>query len=604
MPCPPPRLRPLVLLLVTAALLSACDRPAGLEPYQPQFSAFLQARGAPAVRDLPALQFDLPPAERPWEVSPDRLIVEIEAGQGRAFLILKDSVNVPSRQAQASAVDRMSSGRVVRRGLRGALDKASVDRALASIERAGAEVIRFYEWLGVVDVSLSRASATALLTNPWIDQIEPLPRKVDQLDYLRSAGAESIGMFAQSTPWGIQTVGAPLAWSIGATGSGVRLLVVDQGHFQGHEDLAFVPNANCFGAYGGCDDHPVISHGTHVLGIATARNNGIGVVGMAPALTGTNTFVWGGCQEPPGLDGCPHAEQLAALNWAVGNLGPNGVVNMSLGGPEFNLPVSLATASANAVGIVIVASAGNHGTNAVRYPAGYSNVIGVSGMLSSKAFPLNDNAPCSNTFDADPGSGYGPHVDLAAPWDAVSTVGNNQYAGPAPLPAVQWCGTSMAAPHVAGAVALIRSISPNLDPSNVFTRLTSTAEDLGPAGWDLQFGAGMVRAHLAAGLLPPAMTASVVNSKPKLTWTAVPFATEYRINRRVTPFLAPTWVLWATRTGTTYTDTSTPVSSFYGYNTYPSPDVGVSYYVTAYASGSEAGFGNFATFVPIGTPPY
>lgn len=231
-------------------------------------------------------------------------------------------------------------------------------------------------------------------------------------------------------------------------------------------------------------------------------------------------------------------------------------------------------------------------------------MIGVSGVLSSKQFPLADNAPCSNQGDPAPGSGFGPHVDLAAPWDAVSTVAGNQYAGPAPPPSVQWCGTSMAAPHVAGAVALLRAHNPNLDPSGVFTRLTMTAEDLGPAGWDVNFGAGMVRVHLAIGLLPPSTTAAVVSAKPKLTWTPVPFATEYRIYRRVTPFLAPTWTLWATRTGLSYTDVGTPVSSFYGYNTYPSPAIGVSYYVTAFAGGSEAGMGNFATFVPIGTPPY
>lgn len=96
-----------------------------------------------------------------------------------------------------------------------------------------------------------------------------------------------------------------------------------------------------------------------------------------------------------------------------------------------------------------------------------------------------------------------------------------------------------------------------------------TAQDLGPAGWDDHFGFGMIRARLALGLAAPSITASIVNSKPKLTWNAIPIATEYRIYRRVTPTLAWEWTLWAVRTTTSYTDPSTPVSSFYAYNTYP-----------------------------------
>lgn len=364
---PPPRRDALPLarrltLTTIVALLSSCDRPVGPAPYRPEFSSFLQARGAPTARDLPTLPFDLPPAPRPWESSGEALAAEIAGVSGRAFVILRDSGRASSKSLPVTSLDPMSSGRQVVRGIRQAIASSSVDRALASVERTGAEILAYYERIGVALVVATGASVAALLASPWVDQVEPQARTVDRLDYVGTVpkGGHAT-LFAQATPWGIQAVGAPLAWSIGATGSGARLLVVDQGHDQGHEDLPAVPTANCFGVHDGCDDHPVASHGTHVLGVASARNNGIGVVGMAPSLAGVQTFVWGACDDD-GVTGCPHAEQLAALNWAAGNLGTNGVINMSLGGAEYNTPVALAAATVHSLGIVIVASAGITGS--------------------------------------------------------------------------------------------------------------------------------------------------------------------------------------------------------------------------------------------------
>jgi subtilisin family serine protease len=224
-------------------------------------------------------------------------------------------------------------------------------------------------------------------------------------------------------------------------------------------------------------------------------------------------------------------------------------------------------------------------------------VIGVSGIKQNMTFALNDNAPCSNADDPLPGSSWGLHVDFAAPWDAHSTIANNEYAGVE----AQWCGTSMAAPHVAGLAALVRSYYPGANRSYVYDRLKSTALDLGAYGSDQYYGWGMPR-YLAVGFNAPVITATIVSGRPRLTWPAVPHATSYQIWRWVTP-TAPTAVLWATVTGTTYTDYPTKVTSFYGYNMFPNPStVSVSYQVTAVAA-NLTWAGAYATYIPNGIPP-
>ncbi len=97
-------------------------------------------------------------------------------------------------------------------------------------------------------------------------------------------------------------------------------------------------------------------------------------------------------------------------------------------------------------------------------------------------------------------------------------------------------------------------------------------------------------------------------NKPRLTWTAVPMATGYRVYRRVTPTLAPEWTVWAdvASTVTTFTDTPTKVLSFVGYDIPPSSStMWVGYKVVAIGlAGRESRAGSTVTYVPNGTPVY
>ena len=476
----------------------------------------------------------------------------------------------------------------------------------------GLEVVRYYENIGVALVQFPDPTVAArLLAQSSVDYIEPdlgaaqldlLPGSASTNSSAASTGtrvaAGAMMSMSQTMPWGVTLVRAPDAWPY-STGSVSRILIVDTGHERGHEDLPLVPLGNCMGAYGACDD-PVYSpsggipHGTHVTGTAVALNNGIGVVGVAYGVPSSNLYVYSACDPTIGGAGCPFAELIGALNWAVPNLGSQGVVNMSLGGPTYNQAFANAVAAASAAGHVLVASAGNDAVNALRYPAAYSNVIGVAAVLPTKAFAATA-APCPFPYG---GSNWGAHVDFVAPWYALSTVPNSSYADETTPP--YWCGTSMAAPHVTGLAALVRTRYPSWSASSVFYRMRDTAEPLGPIGWDDHFGFGLIRAHLAVAFDRPVATPTIVAGKPRLSWPAIPFATEYRIYRRVTPTACPTWALWATVGGTSYTDASTNVTSFYGYDSAPTSQAAVSYYVTAFAEGVETVYYQFVTYLPNG----
>ncbi len=105
----------------------------------------------------------------------------------------------------------------------------------------------------------------------------------------------------------------------------------------------------------------------------------------------------------------------------------------------------------------------------------------------------------------------------------------------------------------------------------------------------------------------PSITAEVLNSNPHLTWGAVAGALEYRIYRRITDSNSfPPWEIWNTVSGTSYTDVSTMVTSFFGYDNYPPFERAVSYQVRAVASGGvEGAESSYATFLPEEGPlPY
>jgi len=281
----------------------------------------------------------------------------------------------------------------------------------------------------------------------------------------------------RTLPWGIDRVDADVAHEKGATGDGVDVGVIDGGIDDSHPDiegsLADPDVDENHEAWVDCDggdcNYPWSDdggHGTHVAGTIAAGDGGSGVVGVAPDATlhalkvcGAN----GGCRTSSIAEAIRYA---ADQDWDV--------VNLSLGAPQESPALQAAGQYALEAGVLPVAAAGNRGKpDSVGYPAAYEEFLAVS------ATDIEDGIA---RF-----SSVGPEVDLAAPGKDVcsAVVGSHDVLS----------GTSMAAPHVTGAVAQL--VANGHSHSEARQRLLGTAEDLGLDA--AEQGAGLVDVAAALG---------------------------------------------------------------------------------------------------------
>ena len=546
------------------------------------------------IRSVPELDVDLPPESRPWELNDSVLIVALEAVGGRAFVGLKGT-NARKTAATLRTELVPFSPRPVARGTRAAISPTELADALEAVERYGARIMEYFDALGLVMVTIDPALGPELRADTHVDFLEPVDTsdKVVGVEAGMSSRNRLLSLakarFTEVVPSNMDTVRAQLAWPY-STGYGGRLLIIDSGHERGHADLPLVPLANCLGLYNGCTASAPNHHGTLVSGVALPSQNGIGIVGVAPGMRGDDIFYWGACN---GAGDCDGADIVAALNWSVSNLGPRGVINVSIAG-TCSLPKALGVSAAYNAGHVLVAAVGNDGQDTEKCIAMYSEVIAVAGIKPDRTFAHPVPVPkCNPAF---PGSNWGDHVDVVAPyWAQLTTFPPSSY--------IAQCGTSLASPTVAGIALLLRARYPTWANWQVRQRIIDTAQPLGPPGWDDHFGWGLVRAHLASAFDPPLLTPSVVSNKAKLTWQPIPFAVRYDIYFSVTPVSCPNWELLTSTTSTTFTAGSPAVSSYYG-TAPPGQQSALNLYVVGIAADGTTTKSSSASFLTvISNPP-
>ncbi|ERH10030.1 MAG: subtilisin-like serine protease [halophilic archaeon J07HX64] len=282
---------------------------------------------------------------------------------------------------------------------------------------------------------------------------------------------------AGTLPWGIDRIDADVAHRRGATGDGVDVGVIDTGISATHPDLSgsladpevdenHEAWAECSGGdctYPWSDDG---GHGTHVAGTVAAAGGEEGVIGVAPDATLHALKV---CS---GSGGCRTSAIVAAIRYAADR--DWGVVNLSLGSPLPSPALKTAGEYAVEAGLVPVAAAGNRGAaDSVGYPAAYEEYLAVS------ATDIDDELAGF--------SSRGPEVDLAAPGDSICSTHPDGHT--------VLSGTSMASPHVTGAVAQL--LSQGHTPPETRQQLLDTAEDIGHP--DTQQGEGLVDVAAALG---------------------------------------------------------------------------------------------------------
>jgi serine protease len=341
--------------------------------------------------------------------------------------------------------------------------------------------------------------------------------------------------------WHYALIGLPKAWKITTGRPEVIVAVVDSGVFMAHPDLQenlldsgydFVRNVRSANDGDGIDpdpDDPGDStvpgqssfHGTHVAGtIAAVTDNGRGVAGAAPNVRLMPLRVCG-------IEGCTSYDVMQAVRYAVGMSNDSGtlppqpanVINISLGGGGYSQAERNLVDEVRRRGALVAAAAGNSNSTAPSYPAAYEGVLSVGAVDARRQRAYYSN--------------YGPHLSLMAPGgdtsrddtgdgvpDGVLSTLATDRDGTRRAAYGYYQGTSMAAPHVSGVIALMKSVYSDLTPE-LFDRWLHEGrltDDLGAPGRDDEFGYGLINAQKAVQYAQAAAAEAAQSG----AWSAAP----------------------------------------------------------------------------------
>jgi subtilisin family serine protease len=341
----------------------------------------------------------------------------------------------------------------------------------------GVDLTQFYR-LHYRDGSDPKSVAKILQSTGAIEYAEP--------HYIRYVNFVPNDPFFRSQ-WHLKKIQAENAWDVTQGDTSVVIGIVDTGVEWNHPDLSaniwtnpgeiagngidddhngFVDDVHGwdFGGLNGTPDNDPDEdrddHGTFTAGLASAvTNNNTGVAGVGfkckimPVKTSQNNVrsTGGGALILYGFEGIVYAADNGAS-----------VVNTSWGGTGYSRFEQEIIDYVNSKGALVVAAAGNNGSDGPFYPAGYAHVLAVA---------ATDPTDRRSNWGGSQSSNYGPHVGVSSPGDTVlSTWKPGTYAS--------LNGTSPSAPIVSGTAALIKSLHPTWTPGQIAEQIRVTADPI------------------------------------------------------------------------------------------------------------------------------
>ncbi len=288
-----------------------------------------------------------------------------------------------------------------------------------------------------------------------------------------------------SQQWGLTRIGAETAWNVTQGSSDTVIAVIDAGIDASHTDLAdrlwTNPDLTAIDVHGwnfianNNDLSDSTGHGTQVAGIIAANANNLGGVGLCPNCRLMILKVL----RPDGT--ANYSDIAAAIGYAATKRAD--VINLSLGGNSDSAALRSAVTAAAATSVMI-AGAGNGGTNTPFFPAAYNeHVLAVAATGQTDVKTADSN--------------YGSWIDVAAPGEGIYTTYSGGGYGTS-------SGTSMGAPFVSGLAGLLLSAHPDWSPAAVRAQIIRTATSIDATNPSLvgQLGGGLLAAGAALTTAP------------------------------------------------------------------------------------------------------
>jgi subtilisin family serine protease len=431
------------------------------------------------------------------------------AGEYEEYNVLvrmSDGEMTPSRVSSLAASAQGIQERYQTIG--GALRSAAAS-AVPSVQGESAVVRRF--WIAnVVEMRVDRVAMLALAEQRDVVMIAPNV-SIELLDPVSIVDAVAASAGAGSN---LQAIGARALWSRGLTGKGRLVASIDTGVEGVHPALSGNwrgkhgdTSASWFDPLNGAVPTDNSGHGTHVMGIMVGRD-GADTIGLAPDAE----WIAAAVVDRGRSLSATFADILAALQWVVDPDGnpltmddvPDVVCNSWGVSQQIISPCDQlffeAIDNVESMGVVCVFAAGNEGPNtmSIRNPADRATSPTASFSVgavdaSVTGFPV----PSFSSRGPSACDGLAKKPEIAAPGVAIRSAYKGQTYR-------LINGTSMAAPHVAAAVALLRQYNPELTPEQIKSVLLSTAQDIGTPGEDNLSGRGLIDLEAAIASVVPA----------------------------------------------------------------------------------------------------
>ncbi|MDX2175175.1 MAG: S8 family serine peptidase [Candidatus Sumerlaeia bacterium] len=286
-------------------------------------------------------------------------------------------------------------------------------------------------------------------------------------------------------------LGAERAWDRELGSPVIRAVILDVGIDGSHEDLSLAGGSN-FTSEASNTGQPVTlcdNHGTYVAGTITGRyGNGLGTTGLAPGLQVASARI----ASAPTVSGCGSNPVTSstwivnALQWAKDTGSRMTVTPLDFG--SSTAAVNDKYDELRAAGILNFAAAGNSNRASVGFPARLDSVLAIGAV--------------NRTGVRAPFSSFGFDLSFTAPGEAISTTDRMGSLGADPGNYTTASGTSLAAGYAAAVAGLVWSYNRTLTADEVEAILAASARDLGTAGFDTQFGGGLLDAARALDITP------------------------------------------------------------------------------------------------------